>query len=162
MSPRNSRRLAPSTVSTVASVAALESVFHHPEIRPADLDGDRLRTDPASIPIPPIDQPEGAMSLAKALAIAIHHPPEDPPARKAFEQGIVNVLVRLSREHPVAAMYALDAAREAALRSRSRTADQTERRNLLIQVVISALRDHHFEGVLAYHNREYLQDNPTS
>lgn len=162
MSPRNSKRLATSTVSTVASVAALESVFHHPEIRPAALDGNRLRTDPASIPIPPIDQREDAMSLAMALAIAIHHPPEDPPARKAYEQGIVNVLIRLSREHPDAAMYALDTAREAALRSRSRTADPMGRRNVLIQVVIWAIGDSGFEEVLAHHNREYLQNDATS
>lgn len=162
MSLRHSRRLASSTVSTVASVAALESVFHHPEIRPAELDGDRLQTEPSSIPIPPIDQRDGAISLAKALAIAIHHPPEDPPARKAFEQGIVEVLVRLSWEHPDAAMYALDVAREAALRSRSKMADPMGRTNLLIQVVIAALRDPHFEGVLAYRNREFLQDGPTS
>lgn len=162
MSPRNPRRLATSTVSTVATVAALEAVFHHPEVRPMELDGDRLRMDPASIPIPPVDQPEGALALAKALAIAIHHPPEDPSARKAFEQGIVDVLVRLSREHPDAALYALDAAREAALRSRSKMADPTGRTNLLIQVVIWAIGDPRFAEVMAYHNREYLQDGPTS
>lgn len=144
------------TLSTVASVAALESVFDLPEIRPMTLDQSQLQADPTSIPIPGIDQPEAALALAKALAIAIHHAPADEPARKETERGITNVLVRLCAEHPRAAMLAVDAARIAAQSNGPEAKPFAEMTNVLIPVVIMALADTNFSEVTCEHIKEFL------
>lgn len=144
------------TLSTIASSEALESVFDLPEIKPAELNPDRLRSAPSSIPIPGIDQPEAVLSLAKALAHAIHHPPEDESLRKATEQGITNVLVRLCAEHPGAAMLAVDVARIAAHNNGPEAKPYSSKENLLIPVVISAMRDPHFSEVVRQHIKEFL------
>ena len=144
------------TLSTIASVEALESVFDLPDIRPAALNQDQLRSAPSSIPIPGIDEPNAVLSLAKALAIAIHHPPEDESLRKATEQGITNVLVRLCAEHPGAAMLAVDVARIAAHSNGPEAKPHSSKENLLIPVVISAMRDPHFSEVVREHIKEFL------
>ncbi len=144
------------TLSTVASVAALESVFQHPEVIPLKLDPVLLRRDPGSIPIPAIDQGDEALAMAKAIAIAIHHAPENQPERKAFEEGLTNLLIRLSGEHPGAAMHAVDVARVAAQSNGPEAKSLAERKNVLIPVVIMAMADIHFGEVVREHIQEFL------
>jgi hypothetical protein len=127
-----------------------------------DLDPVQLQTNPGSIPIPPIDQWDDALAMAKAIAIAIHHAPDAQPEREAFEEGLTDLLVRLSRDHPGAAMYAVDVARIAAHSNGPEAKHLKEQRNILIPVVIAAMRDPHFSEVTCHHNREFLPDEEPS
>jgi hypothetical protein len=144
------------TLSTVASVAALESVFEHPEVKPMELDPIQLQTATGSIPIPSIDQWDEALSMAKGIAIAIHHAPEGQPERKAFEEGLTDLLIRLSGDHPGAAMYAVDVARIAAHSNGPEAKPFAGRENVIIPVVIMAMADPHFAEVVHEHNKEFL------
>ena len=144
------------TLSTVASMAALDSVFEHPEVRPMQLDPVKVQTDPGSIPIPPIDQWDDALSMAKAIAIAIHHAPESLPERKSFEEGLTNLLIRLSGDHPGAAMYAVDVARIAAHSNGPEAKHFAGQENVIIPVVIMAMADPHFSDVVREHIKEFL------
>lgn len=135
-------------VSDIASAEALHSVFACPEIEPARLDPMTLQQDPESIPIPGESEAEGALSLAKGLALMIHQPPEGEDGRRRLAEGISQILIRLAKAHPMAALHAIDAARAASMADTPRTSPTRKDMNLFIRVAVNLAHDPAFRQLI--------------